>query len=274
MAHWLHPLTHVIAEAVSSPRHQQWGFPRIEWACPVPFFGRAERARIASVGLNPSDKEFLDGHSRPLREGEQRLATLCSLGLQDWNAAGQEECSDVAQACSGYFGLNAYWRWFRPLESILDDAGRGTFRDGGACHIDLAPWATHRPWGKLTDIEQDALVKCGEPVLKALFESTQFEVLLLNGASAVKGLQRVAGVELPFEFATDWDDRVGRGKRWSLRRDSLGRIELARPVTILGWNWNLQSSRIASTTRESIYAWAASRLSDVLPEHPATAPQR
>ena len=66
MADTLHPLTHVIAEALSAPRQQQRNFPSvIEWACPVPFFGRAERARIASVGLNPSDKEFCDKQGCP-----------------------------------------------------------------------------------------------------------------------------------------------------------------------------------------------------------------
>ena len=78
----------------------------IEWACPVPFFGHAERARIASVGLNPSDKEFCDNEGHALSDSWRRLATLDSLGLQHWSAAGPEQRSDVAQACSDYFELN------------------------------------------------------------------------------------------------------------------------------------------------------------------------
>ena len=39
------------------------------------------RARIASVGLNPSDQEFCDRAGKPLRDDERRLATLDSLGL-------------------------------------------------------------------------------------------------------------------------------------------------------------------------------------------------
>ena len=147
---------------------------------------------------------------------------------------------------------------------------RITLKDGGACHIDLAPWATHKVWGELMDAEQDALVKCGEPVLKALLESAPFEVLVLNGKAAVEGLERAAEVELPFTYATEWDDHAGRGKRWSLTRDSLGNIELGRRVTILGWNWNLPRSPITKTTRESIRTWTASSLAAVLPEDPAT----
>ena len=260
MADRLHPLTHVIDEALSSPRQQRRDFPHvIEWACPVPFFGHAEQARIASVGLNPSDKEFCDDQGHALSDSRRRLATLDSLGLQDWSAAGPEERSAVAQACSGYFGSKPYWRWFNPLEAIFEEAGRGTLKDGDACHIDLTPWATHKKWKKLGHAGQTALVECGEQALKALLESAQFDVLLLNGASVVKGLAHAAQIELPFEDVAEWRVSGGRGKRLSLKRDSLGSIELGRPVTILGWNWNLQSP-IPKRTRESIAAWAVRSL--------------
>ena len=262
MADRLHPLTHVIKEALISPRHQQRHFPPvIEWACPVPYFGHAERARIASVGLNPSDKEFCDDAGHPLSDSRRRLATLDSLGLQHWSAAGAEECSAVAQACSGYFdlGSNPYWRWFRPLEAIFEDAGRGTLKDGDACHIDLAPWATRKKWRDLGHAGQAALVERGERVLKALLESAQFEVLLLNGVSVVEGLARAAKIELPLDCASGTH---GTAKRLSLTFNSLGSIELGRPVTILGWNWNLQSP-IPKRTRESIAAWAARNLEEL-----------
>lgn len=240
----------MIAEALSSPRHQQRHFPRvIEWACPVPYFGHAERARIASVGLNPSDKEFRDNRRRALIDSRRRLATLDSLGLRDWSAAGAEECSAVAQACSGYFdsGSNPYWRWFKPLEAILEQAGRGTLKDGDACHIDLAPWATDKKWRKLGHAGQTAVVECGERVLKALLESAQFEVLLLNGVSVVEGLARATGVELPLVHAPrirrqrpqrqtlGADARLARTHRAAPWRDGSG-MELEPPVADIETN--------------------------------------
>ena len=257
MADRLNPLTHVVEVALTSIRPQPRHLPAvIEWASPVPYFGRAERARIASVGLNPSGREFCDQSGRRLRGRERRLATLDSLGLRDWSDAGPAEFSAVAQACSDYFGVNPY-RWFDPLEAILNQAGRGTLRDGGACHIDLAPWATQPAWSGLTGAERDALLECGKATLASLVSSARFEVLLLNGVGVIKGLERATGVQLPVEYAPEWDDRSGRGRRWSVVLDSLGRVELARPVTILGWNWNLQSSHITASTRDSIAAWAA-----------------
>lgn len=269
MADQLHPLTHVIAEALSSLQVEHRHFPAvIEWACPVPFFGHAERAQIASVGLNPSGREFCDKSGRPLRGRDRRLATLESLGLQDWTAAGPAECSAVAQACSDYFDKNPYG-WFDALEEIFEYAGTGSLHDGGACHIDLAPWATQQTWSGLTRAERDALLKSGEATLVALLSSARFEVLVLNGIGVVGGLERATGVRLPFEYAPEWDDTVGRGRRWWLELDSLGRIELPRPVTILGWNWNLQSSHITSRTREAIVAWAAGAIEQSVTRTPS-----
>ena len=257
MADRLHPLTHVVEIALASIRRQPRDFPAvIEWASPVPYFGRAERARIASVGLNPSGREFCDRSGGPLRGRDRRLETLDSLGLRDWSDAGPAECSAVAEACSDYFDGNPYG-WFDPLEVILNRAGQGTLRDGGACHIDLAPWATQPAWSGLKGAERDALMQCGRATLASLVSSARFEVLLLNGVGVIKGLERATGVRLPVNYAPEWDDRSGRGRRWSVVVDSLGRVELARPVTILGWNWNLQSSHITAATRDSIIAWAA-----------------
>lgn len=269
MADWSHPLTHVVEVALTSIRRQPRDFPAvIEWASPVPYFGQAERARIASVGLNPSGREFCDRSGAPLRERDRRLETLDSLGLSDWSDASSAECSAVAEACSDYFDANPYG-WFDPLEVILNRAGQGTLRDGGACHIDLAPWATQRAWSRLTGAERDALMECGRATLASLLSSARFEVLLLNGVGVVKGLERATGVELSAEYAPEWDDSSGRGRRWSAVLNSLGRVDLARPVTILGWNWNLQSSHITTRTRDSIVAWAAEAIEQSVTRSPS-----
>ena len=252
MADQLHPLTHVVEIAVKSMRQRPRDFPAIiEWASPVPYFGRAERARIASVGLNPSDREFCDSNDHALRGPDRRLTTLQSLGLRDWNNAGPADCSAVAETCSRYFDTNPYWRWFSPLDAIFKRARRGTLRDGGACHIDLAPWATQRKWSKLERVEKDALVQCGRQTLASLVSSTRFEVLLLNGVGVVKGFEDAAGVKLPCENVPEWDNSNRRSQRWSAVLDSPGSIELDRRVTILGWNWNFQQA-IAAYTRDSI----------------------
>ncbi|MYH78181.1 MAG: hypothetical protein F4134_10720 [Acidimicrobiaceae bacterium] len=247
----------MIETAVNSLRHRPRNFPSvIEWACPVPFFGRAEKARVASVGLNPSGQEFYDRKGHPLRGNGQRLATLESRGLRDWSAAGPAECSAVAQACSDYFDGNPYESWFDPLEAIFEIAGLGTLHDGGACHIDLAPWATEETWSNLGSEEaQKALLKHGEQTLLSLLSSTQFDVLLLNGMSVIKGFECATGVKLSeVDPVAEWDGPGGRSRCWSVP-PSLGDVEPRRPATILGWNWHLQNTPRGALIR--IADWAA-----------------
>lgn len=51
------------------------------WACPVPFFGHLESARLATVGINPSNLEFTTADRTELTGPPRRLPTLSSLGL-------------------------------------------------------------------------------------------------------------------------------------------------------------------------------------------------
>ena len=48
---------------------------------PVPYFGDLSSAVVATVGLNPSDKEFEDDHGREIRGAGRRFHTLDSLGI-------------------------------------------------------------------------------------------------------------------------------------------------------------------------------------------------
>ena len=257
-------LADVIDTALSPLRQDVADLPRlIECACPVPFFGDAEHARIASVGLNPSDREFRDTKRRWLRGDKRRLETLDSLGLGDWTEAGPKKCLDVAEACSNYFGPNQYW-WFRRLKEIFVAADEGTLDDGGACHIDLVPWATEKKWRELKRREKDALLECAKPTFKKLLSSTRLEVLLLNGAGVVDGFERVTGMRLSgVEEVKEWQVHRGKSRRWPPQSHALTDLGLERSVTILGWNWNLQSP-IPKQTRGSITMWAARSLKESL----------
>ena len=56
----------------------------IRWGCPVPSFGDLSSARIATVGLNPSNREFVDGLGNELEGPSRRFHTLKSLGIASW----------------------------------------------------------------------------------------------------------------------------------------------------------------------------------------------
>jgi transposase-like protein len=124
---------------------------------PVVAFGNARRATVATLGLNPSRVEFLDRHGQEFTESQRRLETCRSLGVAQLADAPDDIVERVVAGCDGYFQRNPYWRWFLPLEQVLQGVGV-SYTDGSACHLDLIQWATDPVWGKLPT-RQDAVVE-------------------------------------------------------------------------------------------------------------------
>jgi hypothetical protein len=126
---------------------------------PVLSFGDAQRATVATLGLNPSRVEFLDQHGNELTVNARRLATHNSLGTSDLVAAPIEIVSKVLEGCNGYFHRNPYRRWFDQLHPVLT-ACAASYYDGSACHLDLVQWATDPTWGKLKPTDWEQHVRC------------------------------------------------------------------------------------------------------------------
>ena len=53
----------------------------IPWSCPVPAFGDLLNSFVATLGLNPSNREFVDEEGNELEGAARRLHTLRSLSL-------------------------------------------------------------------------------------------------------------------------------------------------------------------------------------------------
>src|SRR5436309_318262 len=59
---------------------------------PVLFFGQLGTGRAATVGLNPSDREYLDRHGNELTGSAQRFHTLGSLGATERRTLTDDQC--------------------------------------------------------------------------------------------------------------------------------------------------------------------------------------
>src|SRR5512140_3439039 len=57
----------------------------IRWGCPVPSFGDLSNSKVATLGLNPSNREFMDESGNELEWTSRRFHTLHSLGLASWS---------------------------------------------------------------------------------------------------------------------------------------------------------------------------------------------
>src|SRR4051794_16684783 len=121
------------------------GVPAVRGSTPVVAFGGVGTARVATLGLNPSRIEFLDGNGRMLAGDGRRLETLPSLGCADLTSAPDATVERVLAGCNGYFRRRPY-NWFNKLERVLRYVGASYF-DDTACHLDLVQWATDPVWG-------------------------------------------------------------------------------------------------------------------------------
>lgn len=220
----------------------------IEWGCPVPSFGDLSTARVATVGLNPSNREFVDHMGQELAGQFRRFHTLASLGLPSWLDADARHLRPILVSCQEYFARNPYDAWFKRLEFVVSGANASFYGPASnACHLDLIPFATMRKWTELTARQRSLLLSVSADTLALLLRESPVRVIVLNGRSVVDHFQSVAGLKLDREQipgstlprATK-PDVGGYGFRGIAR--SLSGIPLQHEILILGYNHNLQSS--------------------------------
>jgi hypothetical protein len=242
----------------------------ITWGSPIPAFGDPRRARVATLGLNPSDREFVDGVGDELDGEERRFHTLRSLGIERWSDATEEHVRLILESCAHYFARNPYDTWFRRLDWIIGRTGASYYDSiDAACHLDLVPYATQCKWTSLQAWQWRALLSNVGDTLGQLIRESPIRILVLNGSSVVRGLECLAGIQLERRPIKSWDlpqrnGRVVRGYAFAARTRKLAGIELEKDLLVLGYNHNLQSS--FGVTREvltSIRRWIGARAAEI-----------
>ncbi|GAA1617533.1 hypothetical protein GCM10009744_00070 [Kribbella alba] len=234
----------------------------IPWSCPVPFFGDLKTARIATVGINPSNREFVDSRGFELDDSDRRLPTLKSLDCERWAEVNGSHLRDMVNACRRYFRTNPYDRWFRILEEVLKPSGATFYgAHSTACHLDLVPYATSNKWGSLPPGEQRLLLSETYDALGLLLRNSDIGVLVLNGRSVVKHFELMTGCSLEVEWRDDWSLPRGKaaavpGYAYTGSVEVIGGVRLLEPIRVLGYNHNLQSSfGVTSDVISRIGAW-------------------
>lgn len=232
----------------------------IPWSSPVLSFGDLSSARIATLGLNPSNREFVDTRGQELDGPARRFPTLKSLGLASWSDASDHDTATIWQACCEYFHRNPYDGWFRQLDYLLGSTGT-TYYSGGACHLDLIPYATSQKWTNLARAQRVLLLSIAGDTLGLLLRPSRIKILVLNGRSVVDAFEALSGSKLESQSMTAW--KLNRGSGRSVHGlafrgyiDSLAGIPFDRRLLVLGFNHNIQSSfGVTSQVRASIRAW-------------------
>ena len=228
------------------------GTPVLPGSTPVVAFGDSARAEVATLGINPSAREFVE--KGVLLEGaDRRLATLDSLHagrLDDLTAA---QVASIIADCASYFQRQPYRRWFDPLDQVLH-AGTGTsYYDGSACHLDLVQWATDPIWGNIRDrAVRRTLLEDGVPHLRAQLKHEHIRVVVMNGNQVLEQVVATQLAELT---------EVGRlPMAHTTCRLLVGK---AAGITWVGWSANIQSSRgVTRQLRRGLAEWLGDAVRD------------
>jgi hypothetical protein len=204
------------------------GIPVVLGSTPVVVFGDVRKSAVATLGWNPSKREFLDSGGKELVSNERRLETLASIGENDLVTASPDAVHRVFQTCNNYFHRRPN-HWFDKLEKILKHLD-ASYWDGSACHLDLVQWATDPIWSKLPRSDQNKLIAADLPFLRHQLSQEKIRLLLLNGTGIRKAYEERLGARLTESPLL----RVGR-PTLATGRDTRG-------LKIVGWNINLQST--------------------------------
>jgi len=251
-----------LVRRLDGPRLTELGV--IPWAAPVLSFGDPTQSKIATLGLNPSNREFVDLAGNELSGCHRRFHTLKSLGIKRWSEAKKEHLQQIQQSCNGYFSGNPYDGWFQALDKLIIGANvsyYGLFSH--ACHLDLIPYATACKWTELTSAQRSALLNSAGDVLGLLLRESPIEMLVLNGQSVIENLQLIGGCTFQKEAIPDWtlprrSSSGVTGYAYTGTLCQVSGIGLGREISVLGFSHNIQSSfGVTTKVKTAIQQWIA-----------------
>lgn len=242
----------------------------IPWAAPVISFGNLSQSKIATLGLNPSNREFVDLAGNELDGHCRRFHTLRSLGIKAWSEATSDHLRQIIDSCNNYFYGNPYDGWFRALDKLIVGTSvsyYGLFSQ--ACHLDLVPYATACKWGELSSAQKAALLNSESVTLGLLLRESTIEVLVLNGQSVIENLQMIAGCTFKKNAVPDWTlprrSSAGvTGYAYTGKICKISGVDLGREIPILGYSHNIQSSfGVTTQVKDAIQQWITHNTNEV-----------
>ncbi len=219
----------------------------LPYSYPVTSFGDVTKARILTVGINPSVDEFCSRkRGRALLEASsKRLVDSESLGIEPGQDLSLEQAQRILLGNNNYFQTGNAYGWFNYLEQYALKPIGASYFDGSAAHVDLVQWATNPVWSNIQS-EETRLELMSEslPFLSDLFSSGQWDLVMINGSQVERAFRQ-------FKIGQFFDleeHRIGSATR-VFRNGRIGRSPL------ISWSANLPVYGTSVATREYVADW-------------------
>lgn len=242
----MHDTLSILIERMGMPTVADSGI--IPWACPVPTFGGLGASPVATLGLNPSNREFVDPLGNELEGNHRRFHTLGSLGLSRWSEAGMRHLKSILDLCENYFLRNPYDQWFKRLDYLISGTRFSYYTPMmPACHLDLIPYATACKWTQLNLAQRLSLLDGTADTLGLLLRDSSIQLLILNGSTVARTFEEISDVAFTAREMPGWSlpRRSGEGVAGLSYKGvvrSVGGVATGRDILVLGYNHNIQSS--------------------------------
>jgi hypothetical protein len=257
-----------LVERLSDPKLKKADV--ISWGSPIVSFGNIANSRIATLGLNPSNKEFVDDNGIELNGNQRRFHTLKSLGIKKWSEADEKHLELIAELCDDYFYRNPYDGWFKRLDYIISGTSMSYyFPSGEACHLDLIPYATASKWTDLKLEQKELLFQLSGDTLGLILKHSPIQILVLNGQTVVDNLEKITKIEFKKKHMPSWTlprklTEGVAGYSYTGVINNIGGIKLKQEIMVLGYNHNIQSSfGVTSEVQKAIRNWVSKKAKEV-----------
>lgn len=208
-------------------------------APPVISFGNFETARIATVGLNPSHREFSHGYLKS--------------GFGDLESAPTSVMRAILDDQYSYFQRPQY-RWFNRLARVVDACGL-SYEDGTAASLDIVQWATQPVWGNLTMHQKKKLLESDMTFLARQIQNERIETVLVNGRGVMNAFEQYMGLAFrPVEVIEGFPGTP------NIPDTTLNVGALFDKVEVIAWNVNLQGTPGVLDTNVDVLASRVARI--------------
>ena len=227
------------------------GTPVVKNSTPVVSFGNPYKALVATVGINPSSKEFLDNKNNILPQDQKRLVDLDSLNKTNLNQLDEKDAERIIESCYNYFKTGNHYKWFDQMEEhVLEPTGYSYF-DDTACHLDLIQWATDPVWSGIKSKEvQNMLLEQDKEFFIHQINKYNFETVFLNGKTVVEQVEKLGIVKL-----TEVAEVV------NLKTGNISRIKTGKvgQTTFVGWGLNIPAKETTLQMRKALGQWLSQK---------------